>query len=790
MYQYDDIEKAGYNIVPCVNFNPNPLHFERVNGSRNEQYISEDFMSFDTETSTNYYLLLDKAKADLDTLNEKRISKGLMPKKLTIDKDKIACWVYQWCFMYQNQLVYGRTIKEFCEALTKIYDVNELYYKQETIIQVKKNKYGEEEEITKDIISYKKLIIYVHNLSYDYTYIKDWINEHFDVAHEVLAIKEHNLITYRIGGIEFRCSHKLSMKSLEKWGADMNIIHKKLTGTVDYKQIHTQQEQLTYEDWRYMFYDVIALKECVDAQFSFHKDTIATVPLTNTGYVRRDNKQAFRDLDKSKRNKIKRSFPDIDQYRILKNAFSGGLTHGNRFYAGTTVSVDNGMVCIDGRATGKKATCIKHRDFASHYPSQIMYYKSFPVSNWSLYYTHSERNPMPIKELLDLTKQYCVICDITLQGHIRLKDICTALPIAQYCKFVHKNTIQHNEDLCKVDNGRILTTKGIYTVSMTDIDLNIFFKYYDVDYVTINTVYISVRGACAEHIRNTTHKYFKDKSEIKERKKHENLEAEYKIAKGMLNSVYGCMATNPIRDSYYETDEGEWCCDFMSDKTIEDTLEKQKTDVTPNNFAWGVYVTALARAELIEYYELVGDENFLYADTDSIFYISTPEIEERIEKRNEKFRKECDKRELYVEVCGKRSYYNQFEDEKEFITKFRFLHAKCYAYECDNELHTTIAGVKEFGRNGNTRVNELGSIDELEDSKVFKDCGGNGKMYIHRKPSIVYFDKDWNITDKEHAVYSQECASGCIITDTEKTLSDGIIDEYLGHLAENEDIEL
>ena len=30
---------------------------------------------------------------------------------------------------------------------------------------------------------------------------------------------------------------------------------------------------------------------------------------------------------------------------------------------------------------------------------------------------------------------------------------------------------------------------------------------------------------------------------------------------------------------------------------------------------------------------------------------------------------------------GKKEYFNQFEDEKEDIRSFRFLHAKCYSYE-------------------------------------------------------------------------------------------------------------
>ena len=74
----------------------------------------------------------------------------------------------------------------------------------------------------------------------------------------------------------------------------------------------------------------------------------------------------------------------------------------------------------------------------------------------------------------------------------------------------------------------------------------------------------------------------------------------------------------------------------------------------------GVWTTSNARNQLMEFVELVGYENFIYADTDSIFYHSTPEIEARIEARNQELREEGDKKGWFVEVDGKKIRYNQF----------------------------------------------------------------------------------------------------------------------------------
>ena len=65
-------------------------------------------------------------------------------------------------------------------------------------------------------------------------------------------------------------------------------------------------------------------------------------------------------------------------------------------------------------------------------------------------------------------------------------------------------------------------------------------------------------------------------------------------------------------------------------------------------------------------------------------------------------------------------------------------------------MHVTIAGVQKKGRNGHTRIKELGSIDELKHGKVFRDCGGTRCVYIEKN----------DITNS--------CA---IILNTEKTLS-------------------
>ena len=61
-------------------------------------------------------------------------------------------WVYQWCFEFNNQIFVGRKPSEFIILLLKI---KKLYNLSEN----------------------KKLVCFVHNLSYDYSYLYQYLLE-------------------------------------------------------------------------------------------------------------------------------------------------------------------------------------------------------------------------------------------------------------------------------------------------------------------------------------------------------------------------------------------------------------------------------------------------------------------------------------------------------------------------------------------------------------------------------------------------------------------------------------
>ena len=761
----------SWKYIRWDKFDPKPMNCTQMN--KKGDTLCDDFITLDTETSWNH------------------------------DEDNPKGWIYQWALTYQGQVVFGRKPSELITTLNKIQKVNCIG----------------EFAITEAGTLCHKIDVFVHNLSYDYAFIGDWLRANFPPLYKsgmttqsMLAIAPHSLITYESAGFLFKCSFKLTQKSLAQWGKDMNTPHRKLVGTVDYDAIHYQDSPLDFTDWKYMFYDVIVLDECVRTQLKVYNDDLISLPLTVTGYVRREVKTEYLK-EKKNRYKFKDRQLSFENYIMCRNEFSGGLTHGNRHHAERTIRIGNII-------NGKEVKSIKHRDFRSHYPSQQRAYE-FPIGKPYLFYSSdlvkADGIKAPtVKRLLELAKTRCLLIEISL-AYAKLKDNKISIPYLQSSKcskgsFTDKDMI--------LDNGRVLKI-GEYNpekkynkmcrLVLNEDDLKIILMQYETVFV-IEKVVSMARGKLPKYLIDSIDKFFKGKTDYKDQVKElerlgksgadpELLEAltNLMISKGMLNGIYGMSATDPIRASYYENYEElepseRWAEEYKTEEDKETELNKFYNNFSGFlDYQFGAWTTSHARLELIKFCMIVGWENVLYCDTDSIFYISNDEIESRVNKQNEICIAHSEKVGAFiVSNKGKKVHYDQFELEKETIISFRFLHAKCYAYETIKyrkdgkpltdesgnaltELHCVIAGVKRFGTDDSgkkiSRESELGSIDNLSNGFVFIHCGGMTKKYVYDYPHTEYING-----------HETEIASACILMKTTKTLQDmeTLLDEHIG----------
>ena len=183
----------------------------------------------------------------------------------------------------------------------------------------------------------KRLVVYVHNLSYEFQFIR----KHFEWL-KVFSIEVRKPV-YAITniGIEFRCSYLLSGYSLERLGNNLVTYKiKKLVGNLDYSLIRHSKTRLTEDEIMYCINDVLVVMAYIQERIETDGN-ITNIPLTKTGYVRKYCKQSCLGRGKKKNKLYKKMMQTLtlesDEYLQLKRAFQGGFTHANAFYSGKTL---------------------------------------------------------------------------------------------------------------------------------------------------------------------------------------------------------------------------------------------------------------------------------------------------------------------------------------------------------------------------------------------------------------------------------------------------------------------
>ena len=702
IYFFDDfIKKNVLNGYQCG------LIGQRGRAGKNKKYIDEA-LYLDTETSHNH------------------------------DRKNPIGWIYQWAFVFYNFIVYGRRPSELIQALKYIEGSLSLY--------------TERDEVTGEVTGFKLLKVFVHNLSYDFQFLKEYLKEAYPNM-KLLNTNFHSVLEATTDAFKFKCTYLLTGLSLADWCDRMQPEHGKLSGTVDHSKIYYQNTRLKRENWLYMFYDVLSLKECTIIHNDLNGDTLATMPPTKTAYVRRLISREYGRLPGGVRQRLtQESSIDICLHSLLKVSFAGGYAHANRFYR-------------DRTAQGN----IKHRDFNSHYISQMLL-KKYPTGKFN-----KCSNKIGIKEIIENSDKYGFLTLFEFKN-VELLDHNITMPYLQESHIFKKSDGFH----AVYDNGRILRTYGSFQVAFTEIDLIIFLSQYKPEGVRILLNYRSKKSYLPQYLTDPINSLFLEKMTMKqklEENKKEGIEdlrlaADYQRIKELLNAIFGMLATNPIRKKFdFDFESEKWIREVPGVEERHEKLELLSKDLSARNFnrfQFGVWVTAYSRFELFKIFRIIGYENLLYSDSDSAFYFSNDEIEKRLNAYNDEIIKSCINRNLTITINNKKYYYGTFDEEPEEIHQFRSLHSKCYGFIYSNEkvknkLKVTIAGVSKYTYvDGKlyTREEELGSLDNLKDGFKFKKCGSNSKLYVDGKPRTVEVDG--------HKINT---SSFIILTPVEKTLN-------------------
>lgn len=509
------------------------------------------------------------------TTNNKKISYYEVPAAFDIETSSFYynaeknASMYIWQFGILNWVTYGRTwdeLKAFLNALSVVMNLSE------------------------DL----KLIVYVHNLAYEWQFIRKQFK--WD---KVFFLDERKPVYAQTGGIEFRCSLKLSSKSLAKVGEDLvKYKEHKHVGDLDYQLNRFHSTPMTDEELGYCEADIRVLLAYIQEKIETD-GSICYIPLTNTGYVRNHCRRACFRKYKDYKNLMDLLTLEPDEYKQLKRGFAGGFTHA----------------CAKYVAEGKESPLkdVGSFDFTSSYPA-VMLTEQFPMSKGTLIGEIEDWD-----ELQMYLHKYCCLFDVTLTNVMPKVDYDHPISVS---KLIKSSGVRE-------DNGRVVSAESI-TLTMTEQDWFTFEEFYEYETYDFKYFRIYEKRFLPKPFYRAILELYKRKTILKD---VEGEEINYMISKNMLNAAYGMIVTDIVRDVLdYDYNESEYIP--PTKPNLEEAIERYNTSKKRFLFyPWGVWVTAYARRNLFSGILACGDD-YIYSDTDSIKIFNPEKHMDYIESYN------------------------------------------------------------------------------------------------------------------------------------------------------------
>ena len=512
-------------MIYCRDFNG---YFGDIQGKKKK--VDNTIYSFDIET-TSYLILNGKIKAGIEYL------------KLTKDEQEQAEFkscMYIWMFSINDIVYYGRTWDDFISFIIKL-----------------------------DFYNPAKKIVFVHNLAFEFQYLKSVFEFQNVVARKAHKVMKCELKDYNI---EFRCSYMMSNCALKQLPKIFQLPVEKKVGDLDYTKIRTPATKLTEKELGYCEYDCLVVYHYIKRELETY-ERVDKIPITSTGHVRRELKERIAD-DYQYKFKVKKAVntnPHI--YNLLQEAFAGGYTHSNWIF------------------TDEILHYIKSWDFTSSYP-YILVTHQFPST---------EFQKCNITSRDQMIKKFAYILVVNFDN-IKCK---------YYNNFISQSKCKNIKNGV-FDNGRVIEAEHL-TMTLTDVDFYFILDAYDIENYEIVESYYSIY----DYLPKTFIEFVLEKYVNKTKYKGvEGMEVEYAKEKNKFNALYGMSVTNMIRDEVIYDNETDWSERELENQEIIDKLieEKKKSFLS---FAYGVWVTAFARSNLLKNVIQL-DKYVVYCDTDSM----------------------------------------------------------------------------------------------------------------------------------------------------------------------------
>ena len=619
---------------------------------------------------------------------------------------------YIWQCSINNWVLYGRELPEF-----------------NTLLKYIRKKVGSAE-----------VHIWIHNINYEYTFLRETIKftkKFFTEARKPLTLKYHNVV--------FRCSYRLTMMSLAKWGEQIGV--PKAVGDLDYHALYTPLQKLTYEQLNYCETDLRVMIKGISNYLTMYTH-IKDIPFTQTGMPRRDIKMAGKTV-KGWQRKVARMQPKTaEDWKVEHYTYCGGLTLCNPDKAGYVLQCHTpGVMGYINVGTEVEPVAQRSIDRKSAYPAAML--QKYPASEFML-----------VNAAVNWEDGNHHIC---LAEFINLKARYDVTPQSSSKRIMIEGAVYNKDDITK-NNGKIITAKR-FALYITEVDKMLIDMYYTYDDLIIHSHRIATSDWMEKHVIE----YMLLRYEAKTLRKTDTDPTLYNLEKIKLNAIYGMCGTSLIHDDIVEEGWG-FITKFKDDSEILKDLKRLQqfdyNNVLP--YSWGIYVTSWQRYALMSTALNLGINKMSYSDTDSLkgdYDLTDMEHVDQINQQIIEWTKwRCEQQDIdYNKTCpkdkkGRLQYLGIWENDANYY-EISYLGAKRYAYrEGPNDMvHITIAGVPK------SAGHVLQDVSDLKEGLTFD-------LFQSRKNLCQYIDGDNpEVTMPDGYKVTNKC--GCIIRPTSYRLT-------------------
>lgn len=583
---------------------------------------------------------------------------------------------YMWCFQFNINGVdfWGRTWDEFIGMLISFHNYFKLNHN-------------------------RRMIMYIHNLSFEFQFFRKLLN-----WSSIFALDERKPL-YAIStlGIEFRCSMLLTNSSLDDLADKLTKYKvKKLVGDLDYSKVRNSKTNVSDNELHYCLNDTRVVSAYIQEQIEI-EGSIANIPLTSTGYVRRAvrNYCFNKDNEKYMKKFMKGLSLDEEDYRELVRCFQGGFTHANAFEVGR---VNHDVTSFD---------------FTSSYPT-VLISEMYPIS------PPTRKDIESIKEFNYFNENFCTMFDIEFTN-ITAKHL--------YEDYLSESKCDIENGV--INNGRVVSAKKLRT-TITNVDWEIIKEMYEFDSIKIWNFKYFIKGYLPKPIIESVLKFYEDKTKLKDIVGKEN---DYMRGKAMLNAIYGMMVTSIVRDVIVYNNDN-WS---LEECDVSEEIANYNHSHRFLYYPWGVWCTAYARRNLFKGINEC-KEDYIYSDTDSIKIKNANKHLEFIENYNKEIVRKIDDCLNFYDIDIERSRPKNNKGKVKQIgvwdfdghyTSFKTLGAKRYLVEYDDIHPIKLKNGKMFDTKYSLTVSGLNkkcAIPYLVNESINNNCSifdlFNKGMYI------------------------------------------------------------